>query len=279
MVPVQPPTGQPVEEQELGGQTGSGDISWHPISCEEVKSEDCEASLLAGFGVKETPLVPAGSECVTAATLDSTLDDFPVCRCEYTQASYFSDTFGVARVEVAVGLDRRRVALGDPSEGCDARYRGGLCLLEPRAFAGCSIEDSTNSCDSVCRQVSYNHARAFSARDVEVLATNCVRCNYGYCTGVLRSDDGRCYFAQQEQLNGGYTPSNIPCEDSPAAMLDKHMSRWLAGSQCRVDAGVVAPTTPEPYIPDGGTNNGAGAAELPDASGLTGNGDSGSDAG
>jgi hypothetical protein len=284
MQPAQSETGEdrdlppqlPPQERVSGGQTGSGGLP-PKISCENVALGGCATSLRNAFHAADTPLTPVGSECVRASALDATLDEFPVCRCGYTRARYFSDTGDIDEVQITVGLDRRRVALGAPSEGCEVWYRGapssGVCLVQSNEFAGCSIDAAASSCQSVCQTLSSNYANVISASDVEVLAATCVQCNSGYCVGVLRSRDA-CYFGLQYSLNFGYGAASIPCEGSGEEMLSRQLDASGYSIECELPGSVPACESAT-----GGACTDAGATGLPDAGGPSAPDAAASDAG
>lgn len=170
-------------------------------------------------------LVQTGSECVAARATDATLDDVPVCRCDYESAHYFSDTGQRTSSSYTVGLARRRSILSQPGDSCELRRDypafGSVCLLEGAAFSGCTTDEADNSCEAVCGEVSRKHADllARSSESVEALAAECLPCASGYCAGVLRAGD-RCFFGMQYSLGFGYYPVSIPCDATPEQMLE-----------------------------------------------------------
>lgn len=252
-------------EQVNGGQTGSGGIP-PGFSCDQLAAGSCETSLRSAFGAEETQLTAAGSECVPASALDPALDEAPVCRCDYTRARYFSDTGGSDTVQLVVGLNQRRVALGAPSDGCEVWYRGtpssGVCLVQSSAFAGCSLDAAASSCESACQSLSDSHGRAISTRAVEVLAATCVQCASGYCAGVVRSQ-GACYFGLQYSLNFGYGAASIPCEGSGEEMLSKQLDASRYSTECEVSG-----REPTCENSAGGACVDAGTTDSPDAGGT-----------
>lgn len=232
------------------------------ISCDLIAPRACEESLRQGFGVTQTPLVLAASECVPASAVDPSLDDSTVCRCEFTSSSYFSDTGGSSSSTYTIGLARIRTTASGPGDGCELWFQNnpdtGICLLESSAFGGCSLDDAASSCQSSCQTLATNRAQAVATqmRTVEVVAASCVQCNGGYCLGVLQVGS-RCFLGMQHALGFGYYPQPSACDASVEEQLQQ--SGYLRECSVQTDGSTEPLPTPAGDAGDAGLPGDAGA--------------------
>jgi hypothetical protein len=206
-------------------QNGSGGIP-APLGCDGLAPEACEKSLRQGFGITQTPLVLTASECVPASAVDPSLDDSTVCRCEFASVNYSSDMGDMSSSAYTIGLARLRATASATEEGCELWFQNdpetGICLLESRAFSGCSLADAAGSCQSSCQALATHRAQAVATQTatVEVVAASCVRCNWDHCLGVMQIGS-RCFLGMQSSLGYGYYPQPIACDASVEEQLQQ----------------------------------------------------------
>jgi hypothetical protein len=230
------------------------------FTCDGIAPDACEESLRQGFGVTQTPLALTASACVPASAVDPSLDDSPVCRCEFTSGNYFSDTGDTSSSAYTIGLARIRATPSGPGDGCELWFQSnpetGICLLEGSAFAGCSLDNAASSCQGPCQTLAANraHAVATQMRTVEVVAASCVQCDTGYCLGVLQIEH-TCFLGMQYSLGYGYYPQPITCDASAEEQLQQ--SGYLR--ECSLQASGSAEPLPTGGQDDAGSPSDAGA--------------------
>jgi hypothetical protein len=207
----------------LGGQTGSGSAPVR-MTCEAADGgashgvvveatidlrSSCAALIEGAYRKLMPDLESAGSECVAAATLDSSLAAAaPVCRCSFEFEDPQSDAQYRMGASFAIGLERSRTLLGKPAGGCEAagpfQSRGSAgsneaCAFTSEEFGGCSLDAAATSCDSTCATLRARQAElaARAKNRYEPLGDECHSTHdiddcYGACVGSFRLGS-HCY--------------------------------------------------------------------------------------
>jgi hypothetical protein len=248
------PNGEAPSSATTAVPNGSGGLP-PGFMCDGIAPDACEDSLRQGFGVTQTPLVLSASGCVPASAVEPSLDDSPVCHCEFTSGNYFSDTGGSSSSAYTIGLARTHATPSGSGDGCELWFQNspetGICLLESSAFAGCSLDNAASSCQSPCQMLATNRAQAVATqmRTVAVVGVSCVQCNSGYCLGVLQVGT-RCFLGMQYSLGYGYHPEPIACDASAEEQLQQ--SGYLRECALQTDGGA------EPSPPPAGDQDHAG---------------------